>query len=213
MDMTAIEAANWHAHLQTPVIFNQHKPVEVNASTIHHINLNNITASERALSNHERILILSPLKDAAPYLNQYFDLVSQLTYPHHLIDLGFLVGDSTDDTLAVLAKELDRVQSDPKVAFRSAMIVEKDMGSHLMMDVESRHGFAAQGPRRKMLGKVRNFLLSATLKPDHSWVYWRDVDIQENPPSIIEDFIAHDRDILVPSKSQVQLAKVDYYAS
>ena len=50
------------------------------------------------------------------------------------------------------------------------------------------------------MGKARNFLLSAALKPEHSWVYWRDVDIQDSPSKIIEDFVAHDRDILVPSK-------------
>jgi hypothetical protein len=32
-------------------------------------------------------------------------------------------------------------------------------------------------------------------------VYWRDVDIEEAPRRILEDFIAHDRDILVPSKA------------
>jgi hypothetical protein len=49
------------------------------------------------------------------------------------------------------------------------------------------------------MGKARNFLLSAALKPEHSWVYWRDVDIQDSPNKILEDLIAHDRDIIVPS--------------
>jgi len=66
-------------------------------------------------------------------------------------------------------------------------------------NVEDRHGFKAQGPRRRIMGKARNFLLSAALKPEHSWVYWRDVDIQDSPSKIIEDFVAHDRDILVPN--------------
>jgi Anp1 len=37
------------------------------------------------------------------------------------------------------------------------------------------------------------------LKPEHSWVLWRDVDIVESPPSILEDFIKHDTDVLVPN--------------
>jgi hypothetical protein len=77
--------------------------------------------------------------------------------------------------------------------------VEKDFGVTLAQDVEDRHGFAAQGPRRKAMGKARNYLLSAAMKPEHSWVYWRDVDIKDSPSKIIEDFVAHDRDILVPS--------------
>ena len=82
------------------------------------------------------------------------------------------------------------------------MIVEKDFGALGTQNVEDRHGFAAQGPRRKLMGKARNYLLSVAMKPEHAWVYWRDVDIKESAPSIIEDFVAHDRDVLVPSRLQ-----------
>ena len=199
MDMSAIEQARWQAHLQTPIIYNHHKPIKVDSSTIERIDLNPITSTPKAAVNNERVLILTPLKDAAPYLNQHFDLITQLSYPHQLIDLAFIVGDSKDDTLAVLASELNRVQKSDKIAFNSAIIVEKDFGSELQQDVAARHGFAAQGPRRKLLGKVRNYLLATAMKPEHSWIYWRDVDIQDSPKSIIEDFVAHDRDVLVPS--------------
>lgn len=198
--MTPNENAEWYAHLSTPVIFNQHKPLDVSGSDIQHVNLNTVKSTTDAIKNEERILILTPLRDASLYLAKYFDLLTQLTYPHDLIDLGFLVGDTTDDTLAILAKELERVQNDPKIAFRSTMIVEKDFGITLSQVVHDRHSFEAQGPRRKALGKARNYLLSTALKPDHSWVYWRDVDIEESPAKIIEDFIAHDRDVLVPSR-------------
>lgn len=191
----------WNQHLQTPVLFNHHEPYHVNSSTIERIDLNPIVSTPRAVSNRERVLILTPLRDAAPYLIKYFDLLTELTYPHDLIDLAFLVGDSSDDTLAVLASELDRIQQrTDKIPFHNVLIVQKDFGSSLNMDVESRHGFAAQGPRRKQMGKARNYLLSAALKPEHAWVYWRDVDIVDSPKKIIEDFVAHDRDILVPSK-------------
>ncbi|KAK5127364.1 hypothetical protein LTR85_006703 [Meristemomyces frigidus] len=200
MQMSANEQAQWAGHLQTPIIFNHHAPVEINSTSIQRVDLNPITSTPKALANEERVLILTPLRNAAPYIEQHFDLLSQLTYPHNLIDLAFLVGDSTDDTLAVLAMELERVQSrTDKIPFRSAMIVEKDFGVTLGQDVEDRHGFAAQGPRRKAMGKARNYLLSAALKPDHSWVYWRDVDIKDSPNKIIEDFVAHDRDVLVPN--------------
>lgn len=184
--------------MHTPVLYNRHTPIEVNSSTISSVDLNPIKSTTNAVSNEERVLILTPLKDAARYLSKYFELVAELTYPHHLIDLAFLVGDSTDETLAVLASELDRLQKRPD-KFRSALIVEKDFGFKLSQNVEDRHGFEAQGPRRKAMGKARNYLLSTALKPDHSWVYWRDVDIVDSPSKILEDFIAHDRDILVPN--------------
>lgn len=201
MHMSAIEQAQWAGHQQTPVIFNHHAPVEINSSDIHRVDLNKVKSTTKAVLNEERVLILTPLRDASRYILGHFDLLSQLTYPHRLIDLAFLVGDSSDDTLATLALELERVQSRTDgVAFNSVMIVEKDFGVATGEEVEDRHAFAAQGPRRMAMGKARNFLLSAALKPEHSWVYWRDVDIVDSPSKILEDFIAHDRDILVPSK-------------
>ncbi|PYI17737.1 hypothetical protein BO99DRAFT_414064 [Aspergillus violaceofuscus CBS 115571] len=201
MDMSINEMVEWNAHLQTPVVFNHHDAYEVNSSNINHVDLNPIKSTQQAVANAERVLILTPLRDASAHLINYFDLLYKLTYPHDLIDLAFLVGDSKDDTMAVLTAELARIQSqtDEKIAFRSATIVEKDFHSDFQMNVEDRHSFAAQGPRRKAIGRARNYLLYSALKPDHSWVYWRDVDISDSPPSIIEDFVAHDRDILVPN--------------
>jgi hypothetical protein len=200
MEMSLNEQQAWNAHMHTPVIFNHHAPITINDSTIQHVDLNKVHSTRQAIDNEERVLILTPLKDASPYLAKYFDLLVELTYPHHLIDLGFLVGDSTDDTLAVLSVELERIQKQKgSVPFNSATIVEKDFGVIIGQDVENRHSFAAQGPRRKAMGRARNYLLSSALKPEHSWVYWRDVDIVESPERILEDFISRDRDILVPS--------------
>lgn len=199
MRMSPNEVEDWNAHMRTPVIYNHHTPVEINGTQIQHVNLNGIGSTTDAIRNKERVLILSPLRDASKHLATHFDLLTQLTYPHELIDLAFLVGDCTDDTLAILAMELERVQSNPDAAFHSTMIIEKDFGIRVKQDVKDRHKFEAQGPRRKAMGRARNYLLSSALKPEHSWVYWRDVDLVDSPNSIIEDFVAHDRDVLVPN--------------
>ena len=200
MEMTPNDNARWNAHLTTPVIFNHHTPVVVNSTSIQHVDLNPIKSTPKGLANKERVLILTPLRNAADHILKYFDLISQLTYPHELIDLAFLVGDCTDDTFAILSAELDRVQRrTDHVPFRTAVIVEKDFGVKMSQSVEERHSFSVQGQRRKALGRARNYLLSSALKPEHSWVYWRDVDIMDSPSKIIEDFIAHDRDVLVPN--------------
>ncbi|PHH61755.1 hypothetical protein CDD81_8002 [Ophiocordyceps australis] len=200
IEMSLNEYARWNAHMKTPVLFNHHAPLKVDSPSIEHIDLNPIVSTRKALVNEEKVLILTPLKDAAPYLSKYFELLAELSYPHHLIDLAFLVSDSTDETLAVLSSELDRIQKRPdQIPFRSAKIVEKDFNLHLSQNVEERHSFEAQGPRRKALGKARNYLLSSALKEDHAWVYWRDVDIVDSPAKILEDFMAHDKDILVPN--------------
>lgn len=203
LEISQNEHAKWHMHHQTPVLFNHHEVLEINATKMNIIDLNPVKSTKDAIKNKERVLILTPLRDAAAYLPKHFELIAQLTYPHELIDLAFLVSDSTDDTLAVLAAELERCQNkpDPKLGgpFGSVMIVQKDFGIHESQDVQVRHSFEFQGPRRKAMGKARNFLLSAALKPTHSWVYWRDVDVVDSPKKIIEDFIAHDKDILVPN--------------
>ena len=197
--MSANDASDWHG-FQTPVLFNHHAPLEINSSTIRHVDLNPIQSTPKAMSNQERVLILTPLSDASPYLNKYFELLAQLTYPHDLIDIAFLVGDSTDDTLAVLAAELDRLQKrTDNVPFHSATVIQKDFHIKHVQDVEERHSLANQGPRRKAIARARNYLLYSALKPEHSWVYWRDVDIVDSPRPIIQDMIAHDRDIIVPS--------------
>ena len=199
MEMTPNEAARWHAHHQTPITYNHHASLHINATSVSEIDLNDITSTPQGLQNSERVLILTPLRDASEHLRKYFDLVSKLTYPHHLIDLGFLVSDSNDDTKAILANELGRIQNDKDIAFRSTTIIVKDFGVTMDQEVHERHSWEAQAPRRKALGRARNYLLSTALKPDHSWVYWRDVDINDSPSKIIEDFIAHGRDVLVPN--------------
>jgi hypothetical protein len=186
---------------QTRVIFNQHVPVEIHSSSIQYVDLNNIMSTSGAAQRHERVLVLTPLRDAVPYLPKYFELLEKLSYPHWLTDLAFLVSDSKDETLAHLSLALDRIQShkNPAIPFASVQIVTKDFGLTTSQDVEDRHAFEYQAPRRMAMARARNYLLYTALKPHHSWVYWRDVDIVESPPSIIEDLISHNKDVIVPN--------------
>lgn len=51
------------------------------------------------------------------------------------------------------------------------------------------------------MAQARNWLLSAALRPTHSWVYWRDVDVETAPFTILEDLMRHNKDVIVPSTS------------
>lgn len=132
----------------------------------------------------------------------FFAHLRNFTYPHHLIDLAFLVSDSKDRTLPLLSQLLTELQndSDPKQPYGEISVIEKDFGQKVNQDVESRHGFAAQAGRRKLMAQARNWLLSAALRPTHSWVYWRDADVETAPYTILEDLMRHDKDVIVPSK-------------
>ena len=149
-----------------------------------------------------------PLRDAEPHLPMFFSHLRNFTYPHHLIDLAFLVSDSKDRTLEVLVENLEAIQAseDDAAHYGEISIIEKDFGQKVNQDVESRHGFAAQASRRKLMAQARNWLLSAALRPYHSWVYWRDVDVETAPFSILEDLMRHNKDVIVPSECHRLLA-------
>ncbi|OAL04067.1 Anp1-domain-containing protein [Phaeosphaeriaceae sp. SRC1lsM3a] len=169
--------------------------------TVRYYDLNNVQGTARGWEREERILLCAPLRDASPHLPMFFSHLKNLTYPHNLIDLAFLVGDSKDNTISLLEEKLNELQADPdpKQQFGEISIMEKDFGQKVNQDVESRHGFAAQAGRRKSMAQARNWLLSAALRPTHSWVYWRDVDVETAPFTILEDLMRHNKDVIVPN--------------
>jgi mannan polymerase II complex ANP1 subunit len=171
--------------------------------TVRYYDLSNVQGTARGWEREERILLCAPLRDAEPHLPMFFAHLRNFTYPHHLVDLAFLVSDSKDRTLPLLSELLTNLQqdSDPKQPYGEISVIEKDFGQKVNQDVESRHGFAAQASRRKLMAQARNWLLSAALRPYHSWVYWRDADVETAPFTILEDLMRHNKDVIVPSKS------------
>ncbi|BAO38329.1 Mannan polymerase II complex anp1 subunit [Kluyveromyces marxianus] len=172
-----------------------------NLPQVEYYDLNNYQGKPNGWQTGDRVLFCVPLRDAAAHLDMFFDTMDKLTYPHNLIDLSFLVSDSSDDTMSVLLSHLRKAQSnqDKTKRFGNIEIFEKDFGQSVGQSFSDRHGFAAQGPRRKSMAKARNWLGSAALKPYHSYVYWRDVDVQTIPNTILEDLMHHDKDVIVPN--------------
>jgi mannan polymerase II complex ANP1 subunit len=170
--------------------------------TVRYYDLSDAQGTARGWEREERILLCVPLRDAESHLPMFFGHLHNFTYPHHLIDLAFLVSDSKDRTLEMLVESLEALQAheDPTQAYGEISIIEKDFGQKVKQDFESRHGFAAQAGRRKLMAQARNWLLSAALRPYHSWVYWRDVDVETAPFTILEDLMRHNRDVIVPSE-------------
>lgn len=149
----------------------------------------------------DRVLFCVPLRDAAEHLPMFFGHMDKMSYPHNLIDLSFLVSDSSDDTMGVLLHHLKTAQShqDKSRRFGNIEIFEKDFGQVIGQSFSDRHGFAAQGPRRKLMARARNWLGSVALKPYHSYVYWRDVDVETIPRTVLEDLMHHGKDVIVPN--------------
>ncbi|RHZ52387.1 ANP1/MMN9/VAN1 family protein [Aspergillus thermomutatus] len=178
-----------------------HSSEDLQLQTVRYYDLSKVKGTAQGWEQEERVLMLTPLRDASSHLPMFFSHLRNLTYPHNLIDLAFLVSDSKDDTLGMLTRMLEEVQNDPdpKMSFGEISVIQKDFGQKVQQDVESRHGFAAQAGRRKLMAQARNWLLSATLRPTHSWVYWRDADVETAPRTILEDLMRHDKDVIVPN--------------
>lgn len=185
---------------------------ELQLETVRYYDLTDVQGSARGWEREERVLLCTPLRDAAGHLPMFFSHLRNFTYPHHLIDLAFLVSDSKDNTLNLLIHYLEELQNstDPKQPYGEISVIQKDFGQQVKQDVESRHGFAAQASRRKLMAQARNWLLSATLRPTHSWVYWRDADVETAPFTIIEDLMRHNKDIIVPSKFRIYYFYVSF---
>lgn len=83
--------------------------------------------------------------------------------------------------------------------FRLVLIYRKDFGQVIGQGFSDRHAVKVQGIRRKLMGRARNWLTALALKPDHTWVYWRDVDIETCPGDVIETLMKHDYDVVVPN--------------
>ena len=170
--------------------------------TLRYYDLSDNVGTSVGWEREERVLLCTPLRDAAPHLPMFFSHLRNFTYPHHLIDLAFLVSDSKDNTEDLLTELLEALQNDenPAQPYGEISVIHKDFGQSVSQDVESRHGFAAQAGRRKLMAQARNWLLSAALRPYHSWVYWRDADVETCPFTVLEDLMRHDKDVIVPSK-------------
>ncbi|KAI8353665.1 hypothetical protein EDC96DRAFT_447188 [Choanephora cucurbitarum] len=141
----------------------------------------------------QKVLILTPLKNAAPYLARYFQILQTLDYPKQLISLAFLVSDTTDRTLDELRTVADSLSNE----YDSMDIFVKDF--HFKLSEGNRHGYDVQPQRRAWMARSRNYLLTTALKEEHDWVLWLDVDIVQFPTSILKDLQKLDVDVVVPN--------------
>lgn len=157
-----------------------------------------IQATAQGAAAGEKLLVLTPLKDAAPWLDEYFENLARLSYPRNLISLAFLVSDSSDNTVAKLRARARRLAKlPPDERYDSITILEKDF--HFNLASVARHGFEGQPVRRNFIARARNYLLTAALRWDHAWVLWLDVDVVRYDPDILSDLQSIDKDIVVPN--------------
>jgi mannan polymerase complexes MNN9 subunit len=170
------------------------------APPVVHYYMNNVTNSRTPAENEETVLILTPL---ARFYQEYWDNLLKLTYPHHLISLGFIIPKTKEGNAAytALQAQVAKTQSGSKSKrFAAVTILRQDTESPLQSQAESeRHKMENQKARRAAMAKARNSLLFTTLGPTTSWVLWMDGDIVETPPTLIQDLADYNVPIIVPN--------------
>ncbi|KHN96257.1 mannan polymerase complexes MNN9 subunit [Metarhizium album ARSEF 1941] len=164
-------------------------------------NLNSVTVTANPIENKEHVLILTPM---ARFYQEYWDNLIRLSYPHHLITLGFILPKTKEGNVATAAlqQQIQRTQKrgPEKDRFKSIIILRQDFGPAIESQDESeRHKMSNQKARRAVMAKARNSLLFTTLGPATSWVLWLDSDVVESPPSLIQDLAQHNKDVIVPN--------------
>jgi mannosyltransferase OCH1-like enzyme len=137
-----------------------------------------------------RVLILTPVKNGAPFVDRYFQLLSELDYPADKLSLGLLESDSVDGTYAALSAKL---KTQGKRFSRTALF-KRDYGFRPEGDRASRE---RQLQRRSILARSRNYLLSLALQSE-DWVLWLDFDVIDYPADVIQNLLAQEREIVVP---------------
>lgn len=145
------------------------------------------------MEHKDRVLILTPVKDAESYLDGYVESLRRLTYPHSLVSVALLESDSVDDTYEGLLRRLPELEK----CFRSAAAWKRDFGFRVPEGTPRWAGYL-QRERRSALAKSRNHLLFRALR-DEDWVLWLDVDVVEYPPDIIERLLETGKDIVQPN--------------
>jgi peptide chain release factor subunit 1 len=138
------------------------------------------------------VVILTPIKNAAPHLDRYAELVARLDWPRDRLSIGLMEGDSTDDTYVKALELLPQLER----RCRRATLLKRDF-SFQMPAGAPRWTPAFQLARRSVLARARNHLLFGALG-DEDWVLWIDVDVVEYPADIITRLLATRFDIVVP---------------
>jgi GT2 family glycosyltransferase len=138
------------------------------------------------------VLILTPVKQAARHLDNYFEALERLAYPADRLSLGFLEGDSSDGTYERLVERLPELRR----RYRRVVLVKRDFGFG-MPEWAPRWAPPFQLSRRTVLAKSRNHLLFAALE-DEDWVLWLDVDVRDYPPDVLDRLLALEKDIVTP---------------
>lgn len=143
-----------------------------------------------APSSLPTILIATPIKNAAPFLERYFQNLAATDYPAEKLSLALIASDCTDATVPLAKKLLAEHAS----RFCRTALLQRDYGFHSRGERWSRE---LQKQRRSILAHARNALIEEALE-DETWVLWIDVDVLAWPADVIHRLLDTGREMVTP---------------
>jgi GT2 family glycosyltransferase len=135
-----------------------------------------------------RVLVLTPVRNAAEHLEGHFASVAGLDYPADHFAFCLLESDSQDDTWP----KLQSLAAGYRNRFTRLETYKHDFGH----SCTARHDCCEH--RRRYLAQSRNRLLMTALRDD-DYVLWLDVDMAALPASLVHDLLAVGKDIVHPN--------------
>jgi peptide chain release factor subunit 1 len=138
------------------------------------------------------VLVLTPVKDAERHLDRHVALLEALEWPRERLSVGFIEGDSRDQTWQRLLDLRPRLEK----RCNAVTFLKRDFGFRLPAGV-ARWAPAYQLIRRGVLARARNNLIVGALG-EEDWALWIDVDVVDYPADIVDRLLASGGDIVHP---------------
>ncbi|MFF2834288.1 hypothetical protein ACFVSK_21190, partial [Cellulosimicrobium cellulans] len=133
---------------------------------------------------HKTVTIAAPVRNREWILPEYLKAIEKIEYPKHLIELKFVLNDSTDNTATIL--ENFRLKMRGKYRKISIEIYNRDVPED-RRELNVRNNYIYDH-----LSKLKNFIITRT-KTDY--LLFIDTDILV-PPDIINNLLNHQVDIV-----------------
>jgi hypothetical protein len=136
------------------------------------------------------VLVLVPVKDAAPRLPNFLEKLCALDWPREHRTLGFLESDSVDGTFSLLQERLPALREQ----FARVTLLQRHFGYR---PEGARHEPGIQLARRSILARSRNLLWRGALA-DEEWVLWLDADLVDFPRDLLQRLLAPGAEVAAP---------------
>ncbi|XP_045202193.2 uncharacterized protein LOC123555665 [Mercenaria mercenaria] len=147
----------------------------------------------------QRVMILTPIRNAERTLDTFKTQLASLSYPHHLLSVYFGESGSTDKTFEkaqMISQDLKSLQN-----FTDSRVINLKMAGGIHGNDNFRHKKEFQKYRRSFLANARNRLVRYAFKHggvfDH--VLWIDSDVQEFPSDLVQHLLFARSDVVATS--------------